>query len=549
MDIWQTLLDVVILLGTGALLGGLLERLRQSAIIGYLLAGVLLGPNMLHLVHDSEQVLAVSELGVALLLFAIGLEFSWARLRGMGSAALGSGGIQVLGTTALGAAAALAAGVAPRAAIALGVICALSSTACVLRVLTARGELESRHSERALGVLLVQDIAVVPLVLIVALLAEGGTPGEFATGLLRTAGVGLALVAGLYLVFHKLVPLILAAGPVHSNRELPLLLAVVSGLGSGVVAHLAGMSPALGSFLAGLLLAESPFAIQVRADISALRTLLLTLFFTAMGMLADPVWIAHNVLLVAGVVSLVVIGKGLMAFGAIRLVRTRAHTAAAAALCLSQVGEFSFVLAGLARDSLLSRDIFLLVVSVIVITMILTPYLVALAPALALRVAGSKLRLEGCAPVTKPATIVVGFGPAGRAAAGRIADANEHVIVIEQNPAAASEARTLGFDVVVGNALQAEVLDHAGLATARAVVITIPLAEAALSLVSLVRQRVPGIPVLVRARFHNSIAALRKAGAQVVVDEEYEVGRQIAHAYREIMLDADENNDTEKEQP
>ena len=149
MDIWQTLLDVVVLLGAGALLGGLLERIRQSAIVGYLLAGVLLGPNVLHVVRGSEQVLAVSELGVALLLFAIGLEFSWARLKGMGSAALGSGGVQVLGTIGLGTAVALAAGVAPAAAVALGAICALSSTACVLRVLTARGELESRHSVAA----------------------------------------------------------------------------------------------------------------------------------------------------------------------------------------------------------------------------------------------------------------------------------------------------------------------------------------------------------------------------------------------------------------
>jgi CPA2 family monovalent cation:H+ antiporter-2 len=306
---------------------------------------------------------------------------------------------------------------------------------------------------------------------------------------------------------------------------------------------MAGMSPALGSFVAGLLLAESPFAIQVRADVSALRTLLLTLFFTAMGMLADPVWIAQNALLVAGVVALVLVGKALVAFAALRLVRTRAHTAAAAALCLSQVGEFSFVLADLARGSLLSQDTFLLVVSVIVITMILTPYLVALAPTLALRVAGGKPRLDGSAPVAEPATIVVGFGPAGRAASARISDTGEPVIVVEQNPAAAAEARTLGFGVVVGDALQAEVLDHAGLAKARAVVITVPSAEAALSLVSLVRQQVPSIPVLVRARFHNSLAALKKAGAQVIIDEEYEVGRQIARAYRETVLHADDTGD------
>lgn len=537
MDIWQTLLDVVVLLGAGALLGGLLERMRQSAIIGYLLAGVLLGPNVLHVVQSYEQVLAVSELGVALLLFAIGLEFSWARLKSMGSVALGSGAVQVVGTTALGAGVATLAGLGPAPSLAIGAICALSSTACVLRVLAARGELESVHSQRALGILLVQDIAVVPLVLIVALLAEGGTAEEFLVGLLRATGVGLALVATLYVVFHQLVPRLLASGPIHSNRELPLLLAVVSGLGSGVVAHMAGMSPALGAFVAGLLLAESPFAIQVRADISALKTLLLTLFFTAMGMLADPAWIAEHALLVAVVVALVLLGKALVAFAALRLFRSRTQTAIGAALCLSQVGEFSFVLADLARGSLLDEDTFMLIVSVVVITMVLTPYLVASAPALAARLARGPAMPEAKSPVAEAATIVIGFGPAGRAASERIAETGCPLLIIEQNPTAAKDARALGYGIVIGDARQADVLDHAGLWTARAVVVTIPSAVDAVAVVRLVRHQVPGVPVLVRARFHSSLVALRTAGAHRVVDEEHEVGRMIAQAYRETVVE------------
>ena len=195
MEIWQVLLDVVILLGAGALLGALFERFRQSAIIGYLVAGVLLGPNALHVVQSREEVLAVSELGVALLLFAIGLEFSWTRLRSMGRIALGSGALQVAGTTVVGWAVARMAGLGNDTALTLGAVGALSSTACVLRVLTARGEVQSIHGERAVGILLVQDLAVVPLVLLVSVLTEGGTPSELVASLARMLVVSLLLIA------------------------------------------------------------------------------------------------------------------------------------------------------------------------------------------------------------------------------------------------------------------------------------------------------------------------------------------------------------------
>ena len=195
----------------------------------------------------------------------------------------------------------------------------MSSTASVLRTLASRGEVESVHGERALGVLLVQDVAVVPAVLIVTVLNEGGTAQEVWATILRTAGIGLALVVALYVIFNHVVPRLLSTSPMRANRELPILVATVSGLGSGVVAHSAGVSPALGAFVAGMLLAESPFAIQVRADVSSLKTLLLTLFFTAIGMLSDPVWIASNAVLVATVVAGVVLFKAAIVFGALRL--------------------------------------------------------------------------------------------------------------------------------------------------------------------------------------------------------------------------------------
>ena len=538
MDIWQVLIDVVLLLGVGALLGALFERVRQSAIIGYLLAGTLLGPNVLHLIRSGDEVLALSELGVALLLFAIGLEFSWARLRGMGRLALGSGTLQVVVTTALGAWAASVAGLGAHASIAVGAILALSSTACVLRVLAAQGEVESVHGDRALGILLVQDIAVVPLVLIVSVLSDGGSAPQILWGILRTAGIGLALVVALHLVFKHIVPRLLATGPMHSNRELSLLIAVVSGLGAGVVAHAAGVSPALGAFLVGMLLAGSPFAVQVRADVASLKTLLLTLFFTAIGMLTDPAWIASNALLVGSVVAVVVLSKVAIVWAALRLFGARGQTAIATGVCLAQLGEFSFVLANIARGNLFDENTFMLVVSTTIITMALTPGLVASAPRLGARFArkGTPHRHELSSKTEETEVgIVIGFGPAGRAAAERIAELGCSVVIVDRNPAATREARSLGYSAVTGDARYEEVLNHAGLRRAPFVVVTIPGAATALQIVASVRLGTPDTLILVRARFNRSVAELSAAGAHVVVDEEHEVGRLIARAYEELV--------------
>lgn len=536
VNIWQILLDVVVLLGIGALLGGLFERFKQSAIIGYLLAGVFLGPNVLQLVQSADEVIAISELGVALLLFAIGLEFSWSRLRSMGRVALGSGVVQVTATTTVVTGAAMLFGLGPKTALALGAICALSSTACVLRVLTAQGEVESVHGGRALGILLLQDMAVVPLVLIVSVLAKGGSGQEVLFGILRTLGIGLLLVIVLYVIFNHLVPRLLGSGPIRSNRELPLLIAVTSGLGSAIAAHSAGVSPALGAFLAGLLLAESPFAIQVRADISSLKTLLLTLFFTAMGMLSDPAWIASNALLVASAVVVVVVGKASVVWGSLRLFGAHGKNTVAAGICLAQIGEFSFVLAEIARGSLLDEQMFMLVVSTTVITMIVTPYLVTNAPILASRLSRRHIFIDGKAEelAENNIAIVIGFGPAGRASSERIAEQGCHIMVVDQNPTAAREARALGYGSVTGDARYADVLSHAGLHNATVVVVTLPGTDSVLEIVRNIRMRAPDALVLVRARFHRSLAALQATGAHVVIDEEHEVGRLIAEAYGEL---------------
>lgn len=380
-----------------------------------------------------------------------------------------------------------------------------------------------------------QDMAVVPLVLLVSILADGGTAGEILLRLLRATGIVVALVAGLYVTFNHVVPRLLQTRTMHSNRELALLVAVVSGLGAGVVAHAVGVSPALGAFVAGIVLAESPFAVQVRADVSSLKTLLLTLFFTAMGMLSDPAWIAAHPLLVGSVVAGVLVCKTAIAWGALRLWGSHGPTALAAGICLGQIGEFSFVLADIARGRTLSDDVFALVISTAVITMLLTPIIVTRAPRIALRSRRAITPRSEAPSDESEFSIVIGFGPAGRLASERIAELGYGITVIDQNPSAVRDARSLGYGAIAGDARYAGVLEHARLSKAAAVVITVPSHDLAVQIVRYIGQAAPDAAIFARARFHRSVPELVAAGASVVIDEEQEVGRQIARACEDAL--------------
>jgi CPA2 family monovalent cation:H+ antiporter-2 len=446
---WSTLLDVLVLLLAALALGALCESLKQSAILGYLLAGTLLGPNALNWMPSHEAVENIAELGVALLLFTIGLEFSWRRLLTIGPIALGGGTVQVLVTGALTAAVCLALGLDGRGAVAIGAVVALSSTACVLRVLISRAEIDSVYGRNSLGILLLQDMAMVPLVLVVAMLGREGTLLEILWQIGRAVGAAVVIAGGLYLLLKYVVPLLLGSDAVSRNRELPVLLAIVTALGSTWAAHWLGLSPALGAFIAGMLLAESPFSTQIRADVSSLRTLFVTIFFSSIGMLADPAWALRHWPLVTAVVAAVVMGKAAVLGAVARLFRSPAGHALATGICLAQVGEFSFVLAGVARDgNVISADLFKLMVSATIATLFLTPYLVAAAPRLAAAATRRAGRGRAAAAPPEPLAepegegggqiVIIGFGPAGR----RVAEAllrryRERIVVVELSPRSA----------------------------------------------------------------------------------------------------------------
>lgn len=532
MAAWESFAALILLLLAALLLGALFERFRQSAILGYLLAGVTLGPHALGLFEGGEEVEALAELGVALLLFSIGLEFSIGRLVALGRPVAVGGALQVVLTLGAAAGAAAALGVGVRLATAIGAMIALSSTACVLPLLTQRAELDSVHGRLSLGTLLLQDIAIVPLVLLVAALGGGGSSGEVATALLRAALVAAGLVVLFLLLFRKVVAPFFGSRAMRHNRELPTLLALVVGGGSAVVAHEMGLSPALGAFLAGLLLAETPFATQVRADVLPLRTVLMTLFFTSAGMLVDPDWIASNPLRLISLVALIVAGKALVAALSFRLAGFDRNNALAAGLSIAQVGEFSFVLIATARGRLIGEDAAMLLLSAAVATLFLTPFLVRFAGSRRLTMPIAVEAPEGGIPA-RDHVVIVGFGPAGYAVAEALSEQPGSIVVIDLNPEVPARVRSLGATGVVGSAESHEVLEKAHAAQAAAIIVTVPDPAAARRIVTLARSVAPGATVVVRSRYHVYRASLESAGADVVVDEEVEVGAALAAAARQ----------------
>jgi CPA2 family monovalent cation:H+ antiporter-2 len=533
---------LVLLLSVAFALGVLAKRFKQSPIIGYLVAGTLLGPTL----FDREALTRWGELGVCLLLFSIGLEFSFGRLKRMGGVVLVGGILQVAITLALFALI-FSVNSAAGSAVAWGEMVAVSSTAIVLRSLMDRAEMDSVPGRSALGILLVQDIAVVPLVLSITVMSRGGSAVEAALALGQTLATACGLVAVFYGLFFHLIPKLLMRRGLFADRELVVLLAIILAFGSAWAAHALGLSPALGAFLAGMLLAESPFSSQVRADIGSLRTLFVTLFFTSVGMLADPVWFIAHWGEVLGWLVAVFAGKALIVFGIGVALKMNPFYALATGVTLAQIGEFSFVLATEAkRGGLIDGHIFSLAVSVTILSMFLAPYMVVFARPLARWVLGVVSPVQrgrptpGDSPFSAPTggVFIVGFGPSGRKVARALLECGVTPEVIELNPASVSAARAMGLAVHLGEASNTDIMAHAGVGAACVVVITVPDPRTSKRILESIHALSPAASVIVRSRYNISTMDFWELGAAFVVDEENVVGQELARQVIEFLRDA-----------
>ncbi|WP_419659898.1 sodium/hydrogen exchanger [Desulfosarcina variabilis str. Montpellier] len=538
---WPLLLKLFLLLLTAYAAGILAQLFRQSAIVGYLLAGSIVGT----LLFNYATVASVAELGVALLLFSIGLEFSFQHLKSLGKDLLSGGALQVLMTLII-VTAIMRFFIPTSQAVVIGCAFAVSSTAIVLRVLLDNAQIDSNRGRMSLGILLVQDLAVVPLVLLVSLIGEASTLASIALRIGKVIAAAGGLVLVFYLMFYWIIPWLLKREGLFANRELMILLAILSAMGAIGSAHLVGLSPALGAFLAGMLLAESPFATQIRSDIDAIRTFFVVLFFTSIGMLLDLGWLATHLHLVLPATVVVFLIKVLIICFIFILLHVDNQVAIGTGITLGQVGEFAFVLVAAGRDGgIIGPELFTVAVSITTLSMFLAPYMVSYAEPLAekLLVWMSKQPattnvLQNEPTVCKKA-LIIGFGPAGKKVANNLKSMGVDPEIIELNPSAIESAAKEGVVIYLGDATRADVLDHAGIHDAAVVVVTVPDSRTAASMIRMVREMTPQVKIIARGRYHRHITLLEEAGASLVVDEEQMVGQGLATVTAEHLSETD----------
>jgi len=553
---WKILFEVLVLLSTALILGTLAKQLRQSTILGYLAAGTLVGPNVIGLVESSDHVTAIAELGVALLLFTIGLEFSFRRLRRLGALAFLGGSLQVVITLLIASMVAASLGLGLRGALGVGAIIALSSTVCVLQILRDRTALDSVYGRNALGILLMQDVAVIPLMLAMTMLTSGDTWTKGGMTLLRTLLLGGGLIGVFYLVFNFAVPRIINLRHWSRDHDLPILLAIVVILSAVIAAHHASISPAMGAFIAGVLLGGSPFAVQIRADVGSIRTIFVTLFFASIGLLGNPGWVLDHLLLVLGLVPAIMIGKTLIIWGIVRILGFSSGMALATGLCLAQVGEFSFLLAEAAHGTIIDDTVFHLLVSAMIITLFLTPFLATSAPRLAnliksRRHQGVKAdpptgddasRSEMTDPCSEADILIIGYGPAGQRAARSLQRKYmKRIGVIDLSPHLADAAKRVGFHTLVGDACRRELLEHAHVQHMALIMIAVPDPETCRTIIHHCKFLAPNTPIVARSRYATFQEELQQAGALEVINEEEHVGYRIAAAAHRLLRRAAAN--------
>ncbi len=523
--------DLIIVV-VAALLGGLLaHRLKQPVILGYIVAGIAVGPHTGGItVSGIEDIEHLAEIGVALLLFGLGLEFSFKKLMAVRNVALIGTPLQMLLTIAFGYGFGRLLGFAPLASVWLGALASLSSTMVILKALMSQGWLGTLSSRVMLGMLIVQDLAVVPLMIILPKLSEPGF------GLASLGGASLKAVAflgAMVLLGTRLLPIVLEAVARAGSRELFLLTVTGLGLGIGYATHAVGLSFALGAFVAGMVLSESEYGHHALSEIVPVRDLFGLLFFVSVGMLLDPIYLVENAALVLLAVLVFSVGKALIFGGITRLFGYGNVIPLATALGLFQVGEFSFVLArvGVANGSL-SPDVYSFMLNVAIVTMALTPMIsgqtARLYRVLQRRPGHAQLETMTTASTELSGHIVIAGGGRHNRRIGEVLRQLERPhVVIELDQRRFEALKERGIHAIFGDATSAHVLEAARVAAARLVLVTTPEVSVTTSIVKEVRRIHPGIKTVARADGPEEVHALVELDVSEVVQPEFEAALEM----------------------
>lgn len=528
--------SLVIILGVSSLIVFSLYRVNIPPLVGFLLAGVIIGPHGLALLRDAHAVELMAEIGVVLLLFTIGIEFSLTRLMRMKKAVIAGGGLQVSLTIGLSALLFYAATESLNVSLFFGFLVALSSTAIVLKMLTDRGDMDSPHGRMMVGILIFQDLCVVPLMLLTPQLSgETINLPEIALKMGKAAFIIIAVL----LSARWLVPGLLHQVVHTRSRELFISTIILLCLGIAYFTSQFGLSLALGAFLAGLVISESEYAHQATSDILPFKESFMGLFFVSAGMLMNIGFAAENSLTIAAAVLLIFVLKLLTGTLASLATGSPFRTALHAGLGLAQIGEFSFVLAITGREAgLITEDLYQIFLASSVITMMLTPFLLSSAPALSGWVASRRLmkrladRKKTSGRAGHPArrqghVIIIGFGLNGMNLARVLAEAEIPYVVLEMNPDTVQKMKKKGEPIFYGDGTSVEILHHLSITRARLLVIAISDPASTRRIVSIARHESPDLYIVVRTRYLVEVEDLRALGANEVIPEEFETSIEI----------------------
>lgn len=524
--------DILIIFALSIPVVFIFSKLRIAPLVGFLLAGILAGPFGFGLIKDIKNIEVLAEIGVVLLLFTIGIEFSLRELVKIKRIVFFGGGLQVIITCVTVAFIFMWLGYSSEAAVFMGLIVALSSTAIVLKIMQEKGEIYSAHGRIALGILIFQDIAAV-FIIILAPFLSGETVAGSALFSLVLRGIGLVVFT--LLSARYVIPFLLYQVARTRNNELFLLSIVAIGLSVAWLSSLAGLSLALGAFLAGLIISESEYAVQALGNVIPFRDMFMSIFFVSTGMLLNLDIVRSHLLLILAATVMVLLLKTFVSSLTTFIIGFPLHTMLLVGFSLAQIGEFSLITANVGFESrILSREIYQEFLAVTVISMVLTPSYIGLGsryissieklplPKILSRNRYRDFKEDVPGKELENHVIIIGFGVNGRNVSIAAKKVSIPYIIVEINPETVRLEKLKGEPIIYGDAAQKTVLEHAGIRAAKSVVVTAGDAASAGRVIETARRLNPNIHIIARTHFLNQIDSFYSAGADEVVSDEFE---------------------------
>jgi monovalent cation:H+ antiporter-2, CPA2 family len=529
------LTDLLVLLLVSVPIAFICHRLRLPVMVGFMITGVLIGPSALRLIEDLHAIEMLAEIGIALLLFTIGLEFSLRRLVEMKRLVLGGGGLQVVLTILIALAIEKLLGKPMNQALFIGFLIALSSTALVLKSYVDRLEIDTLYGRASIGILLFQDLCIVPMMLLVPILS--GQEGLSVANIALTIGKSVAVIGGIVFAARKIVPFLLYQVVRLRSSEVFIIFVVLVSLGTAWLTSHFGLSMALGAFIAGLVLSESEYSHQIVSDILPFRDVFNSVFFISIGMLLSLGLLAGNFPAVMIWLAAVIAGKAVIVAVVARLLKYSWRISITIGIGLAQVGEFSFILAKVgSAQNLLSQPEYQIFLAASILSMIATPFLIYAAPGISLTLesllgkdsASTSKESEGRASEQglNQHVIVVGYGMNGRNLSKVLHRLGIPYLVLELN-AETVRAAAQGVPIQYGDAGRRQVLQHIGVEQAAMMVLAISDALVTRRTVALARELNPDLHIIVRTRYMSEVGELLDLGASEVIPEEFETSVEI----------------------